>query len=335
MKTYLSYSLILAAAASGMASGAETAYTAPVGYVGLGNTAGIAIPAKTDMSVAIPLDQPSLWAGTVASVSGNVITLTGTTGFTLNQWVSAATPYVAKITSGAKSGQMALITASNATTLTVAFQNTDSLASIVSGDRVTISLAWTIKNFFAGNTLPDNIEFSLWEGVAFGTDNAPDKVYYYFGGSWYDSSNDVVSDSVVLYPNEGFKLRNTTNTGIAKITVTGQVPVSNSRVFSRGAAGAQDTRISCFSPVDEPIATSGLGAADNDQLLVWSVLQTGTDNAPAAVYYKFGSAWYDSANDADVTATLKLKAGLGYVYRAAAGTASSTSSNLPDYVPSL
>ncbi len=332
MKTHLSYSLILAAAASGIAFGAETAYTSPVGYVSLGNAGSV--PANTDMSLAIPLERASEWTGTVASVSGNVITLTGTPGFAVNQWVNSVTPYVVKMGSGTKNGQISLVTVSSANTVTVALQDTDTLSGIVSGDSVSIRKAWTIGSFFSGNTLPNNIEVSLFNGAA-GTDNAPDKIYYYFAGVWYDASDDSVATSVVLYPNEGFRLRNTTNAAITNLVVSGEVPRNNSRIFIAGAAGVQDTRISFFSAVDEPIASSGLGVSDNDQLLSYSVTATGTDNAPSAIYYKFGPSWYDASDDSDVTSTLKLKAGVGYVYRAAAGTATTTSSNTPDYVPSL
>ena len=332
MKTHLSYSLILAAAASGMAFGAETAYTTPVGYVSLGNAGSV--PAKTDMTLAIPLDRASEWMGTVASVSGNVITLTGVPGFAVNQWVNSTTPYMVKIGSGTKSGQFCLITASAAGTVTVTLQNTDTLIGVVSGDAISIRKAWTIGSLFAGNTLPNNIEFSLFNG-AVGTDNAPDKIYYYFAGVWYDAADDSVATGIVIYPNEGFRLRNTTNSAISNLVVSGEVPRSNSRIFVKGAVGVQDTRFSFFSAVDEPIATSGLGVADNDQLLSYSVTATGTDNAPSAIYYKFGASWYDASDDSNVTSTLKLKAGVGYVYRAAAGTATTTSSNTPDYVPSL
>lgn len=328
----LTYALLAAAAACGLAS-AETAYTTPVGYVGLGNTAGVAVPANTDMTIAIPLDRPAVYAGATASTAGSTLTISGTPGFTVGQFT--ATPHILKIESGAGSGVIALITANTADSVTVAFQNSDSFAGVVATDLISIRPAWTIGSLFAGNVLPDNIEFSLWEGSTVGTDNAPDKIYYYFGGDWYDSADDSDGNSIVLYPNEGFRLRNTTGTGIATLTVTGEVPKANSRIFIKGGASAQDTRISFFSSVDEPIATSGLGAADNDQLLSYSLTATGTDNAPSEIFYKFGSSWYDSADDSDVTATLKLKAGVGYVYRTAPGTPDTVSSNEPDYVPSL
>ena len=70
MKTHITYSLLAAAAACGMAFGAETAYTTPVGYVSLavGSAGGNAVPANSDVAVSIPLDRTVEFSGTVASV---------------------------------------------------------------------------------------------------------------------------------------------------------------------------------------------------------------------------------------------------------------------------
>jgi uncharacterized protein (TIGR02597 family) len=332
MKKFLSYSL-LAAAAAGV-SFADTATTTPVGYVGIGNTTGPAVPANSDISISIPLEHPAEWTGTVASVAGNVITLSGAPGFTVNQWNNTAAPYIAKIEGGAESGLIALITANQAGSLTVSFQNQDNAAAVAANDKITIRKAWTLGTLFSGNTLPNNVEFHLFEGTAVGVNLAPDKIYYLFDGVWYDSADDNPSNSLVLYPNEAFKIRNNTSTPIASLVLAGQVPVANSRIFIKGGAVAQDTRFSYYSPVDEPIATSGLGA-NNDQLLVFSQTATGKDNAPSAIYYKFDNRWYDASDDTDVTDTLKLKAGLGYLFRTSPGSPSTTSKNTPDYVPSL
>jgi uncharacterized protein (TIGR02597 family) len=335
MKPYIPYSLILAAASCGMAFGAATAYTTPVGYVSLGNAG--AVPANTDMPVAIPLERPSEWAGTVASVSGNDIILTGTTGFTDGQWVNATTPYVAKIGNGAQSGLIAMITA-NATvagvsTLTVSLQNAaDTLTGIVAGNSISIRKAWTVKSFFAGNTLPDYCEFGLWEGAS-GIDLAPNPVYYNYAGNWYDS-NDADANNIVIYPNEGFRLRNTTATPISGLVVSGEVPTASSRVFVKGNTTQQDSRISYFSPVPEKLGDANIGAGDYDQILMFDVTQSGLDNAASLVYYYYAGIWYDSG-DNPVSNTVSVQPGQAFIYRAEAGRADTVLSDLPSYVPGL
>ncbi len=331
MKTYLPYSLILAAAASGMAFGAETAYTTPVGYVSLGNAGSV--PATTDMPIAIPLERAAAFAGTVASISGSTVTITGTPGFTLTQFT--AIPHVLKIGSGAKSGLTALVSGTpTSNTVTVLFQNTDSLASVVAGDKVSIRPAWTVKSFVTATTLPNFCEFGVWEGST-GVDLAPDKVYYNFAGNWFDQADDSDANNIVIYPNEGFRLRNTSATAVAGLVVSGEVPVANSRVFVNGEAAQQDNQISYFSPVDELLGNANLGAGNFDQLLAFDVTATGFDNAPAFTYYYFGGTWFNAADDSPVSATVSVKPGVRYIYRAEPGRADTLLSDQPTYVPSL
>lgn len=329
MKPY-TYSLLAAALACGMAQGAATAYTTPVGYVSLGNSG--AIPATTDMTLAIPLDRSAAYAGTTSSVSGSTLTLAGTPGFTVNQYT--ATPHVLKIESGTASGLVALISANTADTVTVLFQNSDSFAGVVATDKVSIRPAWTVKSLFAGNTLPNFCELGVWEGSV-GTDLAPDKVYYNFNGDWFDQSDDSDANNIVVYPNEGFRLRNTSAVAISNLVISGEVPTANSRVFVNGDAVQNDTRISYFSPVEEIIGVANMGAGNFDQLLAFDVTASGLDNAPAFTYYYFGGSWFDAADDSDVTNTLKLQPGQAYIYRSEAGRADTLLSDQPTYVPTL
>ena len=68
MKTHLSYSLILAAAASGMAFGAETAYTTPVGY-----TTKTLAPNQFNL-MGLTVQQPTKAAGVLDAESASTLT---------------------------------------------------------------------------------------------------------------------------------------------------------------------------------------------------------------------------------------------------------------------
>lgn len=329
MKPIIPFALLGALLAVGAA---DAAATDPVGYVSLGNAG--TVPGLTDMSVAIPLDRPVEFAGTVLSVSGSDLNFSGTPGFTAGAF-TATVPYIVKIESGAKAGLVALVTANDVDTTTVSFQNTDTFAGVLAGDQVSVRKAWTVSSFFAGNTVPDFCEFGVWEGIASGIDLAPDKVYYNFGGNWFDQSDDSDANNVVIYPNEGFRLRNTSATAITNLVVSGEVPTTNSRVFVNGDAGQQDSQISYFTPTSEIIGNANIGAGNFDQLLVFDVTQTGFDNAPAFTYYYFGGSWFDASDDSDVTATLQLQGGQRYIYRAEAGRADTLLSDQPGYVPGL
>ncbi len=62
----------------------STATTDPVGYT------SISLQANSDTLVSIPFTRPATFAGAIASVSGSTITLSGSPGWTSNQYVYAA-----------------------------------------------------------------------------------------------------------------------------------------------------------------------------------------------------------------------------------------------------
>jgi len=154
----LTYSLIAAALACGFAAAQTTAYTTPVGYVSLGDTTAgqPAVKANTDVFISIPLLNSATYAGTVASIAGNTITLSGTPGFTAGQFATPATPYYAMIESGAKAGQISIVSANGTGDVTVALQTGETLESIVAGDQITLRKAWTVRGFM-GATLPAGV----------------------------------------------------------------------------------------------------------------------------------------------------------------------------------
>lgn len=344
MKTYIPYSLILAAASCGLAFGAETAYTTPVGYVSVGNTAGAAVPANTDFYVSIPgLDRPAEYAGLVDSVSGSDINLQGTPALPA---FTGGVPYIAKITSGAKSGLVALITANDVDTVTVSLQAGESLAGVVSGDKIQIQKAWTPQSLFAGNVVPEGTQILAFSGASTGTNLANDITYEFSAGAWLDLGTFGSADDAVLYPNEGFILRSLAS--VPTFVVSGTVPLSNSRaIISNPVTTGQDNILSFNSPVAESIGNSGLGVNTGDQVLVFDDLTTnGVNVAPglnkaSVVVLEFtaGSpgSWLDLGTFADATDTFFLQPGQSFVYRTVVGAAVGDTpwSNQPDFVPSL
>ena len=344
MKTYIPYSLLLAAAASGLAIGAETAYTTPVGYVSVGNTTGPAVPANTDFYVSIPgLDRPAEFAGLVASVSGSAIDIQGTPNLAA---LTGGIPYVAKITSGAKSGLLALITANDSNTVTLAPQPGESLSGIVSGDKIQVQKAWTPKSLFSGNLIPAGTQILAFSGASTGTNLANDITYEFSAGAWLDLGTFGSADDAVLYPNEGFILR--TLSSVSTFVVSGSVPLSNSRtIISNPVTSGQDNILSFNSPVEETIGSSGLGVNTGDQVLVFDDLTTngvvvapGLNKASVVVLeYTAGmpGSWLDLGTFANATNTFFLKPGQSFVYRTAVGApvGDTAWSDQPNYVPSL
>jgi uncharacterized protein (TIGR02597 family) len=343
MKPLYSTILALLAAASG-AFAQTSASTTPVGYVSLGNTGGTALPNNTDITIAVPLQNPSAWTGLVSSVDAGtgVVTLSGSPGFTTNQWVPGAgnDPYVLTVQSGSNSGLVGLITANDAGAVTVSLPSGESLTGIVSNDTVSIRKAVTPSSLLAGNTLPSGIQLLIFDGTS-GQNPAFSNSFSYDSGSWTDDTTlDDVTHSL-LYPGEGLGLRNQSGTDISNLTVSGEVPTSNNRsVFTvtSGTVG-QDLFFSYFSPVGEIIGSSGLSSlvSSGDQLLEFDNTATGINKAFSNSYSYDSGTWTDDTTLDDVTNTLVLKGGVAYALRLQAGATNGSYvwSDQPSYVSTL
>ena len=161
MKTYLPYSLILAAAASGMAFGAETAYTTPVGYYNFA--------AKGGGNLFIPgLVNSAAYAGVLTGASSTTLTVAANSLplNAYNQGAVFATHY-AEITSGPNAG-VALDIASNTTSIITLIDNIASL-SLTGTEKITIRQHVTLKSSLASaesslNVFSDSATFYLTNG---------------------------------------------------------------------------------------------------------------------------------------------------------------------------
>ena len=67
--------------ASASLASAQSVVTDPVGYVNL------TCSGSSDTILSVPVTRPSEFTGSVASVAGSTVTITGSTGWTANQWV--------------------------------------------------------------------------------------------------------------------------------------------------------------------------------------------------------------------------------------------------------
>ena len=327
--------LALALLAPGVLFAQTTAKTTPVGYVSLGSSTGAALPAETDIAISVPLLNQAVYSGSVGSLSGSDIVVAGA-AFTASAYV-ASTPHIVEVTSGVKSGLIAVITANTTNTVTVSVQPGDSLSGIAAGDTLSIRPANTLSSLFAGNTLVDGVELLVWNnGTVEGDNLANDSSYVFFSGEWYDAGFENANNAI-LYPGESYVLRNSSTTPITSLVVSGEVQVSKHRnVISKlSATTAQDTRFAHSNPAGELIGTSGYGFDDGDELVVFDNNATGMNKAGSSYFY-FGGAWYDGGFE-DVSTSFTLKGGQGYVYKriATAAVGDTLVSDVVNYVPSL
>jgi len=317
----LTYSLILAAAASGYAFGAATAYTTPVGYVSLGKSTGDAIPANTDVHVSLTLDRATAYSGLISSVSGagsNTINLQGTPA--LGSLTS--TPHVVKITSGVDVGFYALISSNDASSLTVTLPAGLALSGVVSGDKIEVSEAWTAINFFESATIPADAELYIYGSAVAGINHSAVLLLAWDGGQWLDeSTGDPINP--VLYPGEAMVVR-TAVTPMTSFTLTGQVPtagLTNLLTHYGAASEYQDMEMSVCSPIDQTLTQTGLivTARDSDELYIYDNSGTGFNQSASALYaFDAGSGSYlDESTGDPIDPSTILKSGTSLVVRRA------------------
>jgi len=339
----LTYSLILAAASSGLAFGAATAYTTPVGYV------SIAVPANSDTTIAPPLEQATVYAAASTSITGNVIGATDLTGSTF----TAPACYL-QVTSGTLAGQRFTISANTTTTITVTSATTLATLGFTSGDQYKVVPFWTLNTMFpngAGvgstNDITAPTSFVMASNVAnTGANRSNAKLYFYCSGDtvndfpagWYD--NDAATDGPIadlrLDLNRMYTIR---SASAQTVTVTGAVPNVAPKNQVAVSTGANDNYMASPFPVDISLEDSGLQSVVQattditvpfEYVFVFNDTGTGFNKAAAKVYFYcsgdvdngFPAGWYDNDNATngalDPATNKVIKAGRCLVVRKAA-----------------
>lgn len=321
--SYKAFGFGVTLSAAIMADGvAQTAVTEPVGFTRV-QTLG-----SSDTLVSTPLTRPAEYVGSIASVSGNVITLSGSPALTTNQFVYAAGTqpkryYVitsATDTANAKEGRQFLITANTANTLTLNL-NGDSLAGIPANAQARIIPYWTLGTVFpAGDagvsftpttttrTLKTQVLIPDYSNV--GTNLSYPQTYYYINASsnvgWRlfgDATTNDHSDDILI-PDGYFVVRHDNGAPNLALTNVGSVLTKKFTVpLTTTTTQYQDNAVSIPRPVDVALDSSGLGPVDGsfvattstrtilDQLFLFDNSQVTTNKSPVKTYYYFNSGW--------------------------------------------
>ncbi len=280
----LPYLLFGALVLAGNTFGQTTATTDPVGF----NT--ITALGNSDTRFSVPLHRASSFQGLVQSVSGNVITVQGLPGWTLNQFVYAsgtqANTYYVEITSGSKIGMFYTVTANSADSGTA---NTSSLTVDLNGDATFTSLVSagvslkvipysTLSTIFPSQTgittttsitgSPPATWILLPDISSPGTDLAAASIYYYYSGSnfggagWRKLGGGITSikNDDTIAPDAFVIIRQNGVSSDAVLSATGIVPTTK-RAYVIGtlqANTAQDNAIALDIPVALSLSQSNL-----------------------------------------------------------------------------
>jgi hypothetical protein len=260
MKTYIPYSFLAAAAACGMALG-QTAYTTPVGYTTSTVYAAFGAGSPKNNVVAPNLQNSASWAGSVGSISGDVLTLSDaslqaaayneiSTNFSLG------TVYAYFIETS--DGYWAQIVSNSATTVTV---EAGAGANFTAGEAVKIRKHVTIASYFGANNeaglLPNN------DGDPGEADNITiiDEVNSssilvfpsnLLGGSWITDAFEEAAN-IPIYPDQGLQVLRRGLTDVV-FTSSGEVNVTGRQIGITSGIQIRPTA----RPVDGTIGDLGL-----------------------------------------------------------------------------
>jgi uncharacterized protein (TIGR02597 family) len=301
----------------------------PAGFVRL------FVPAQSDAVLSIPMLREPVFRGKISAISGNKVTLSGTPA------IPSGTVCALLLTSGAKEGMHAKITAQSAAVVTVAFNPGDNLTGVAAGTNGTevyVVPYWTPASLVKA-TAPAGIQILGIENAGAGINLSFNRTYKHTGGgAWQNTRSGTNASAAPLPFHSAFVLRNTSDTKLT-VTVTGSVPMRKHRLNLATLAGntPQDIPMGYGSPVPETLNKVGLGAmANGDQILGFDNAATGYNKSASQLLIMEGGVWKDQITGEAVETTFQLKPGYGYIYRKAATSAPSVTvwTGLPVYLTS-
>ncbi len=303
---------------------AQTVTTAPVGFVRYNALA------NSDIFVTPPFERPAIWTGTIASVSGSVVTLNNAS-FTANQLVYASgtqpNTYYLRIgnhsTTNPKEGNYYTITANGTNTVTLDLAG-DNISSIAPGTKAKIIPYWTLNTLFPNgqgvvgspSVLSPVTEILVPSQTANGTNLATAATYFYLNNQsqWKMIGSASNKNDTVLNPDSYFIVRSK-STG-SQFAIAGNVELGKQSLWLRTQnSGKQDNPVGLARPM--PIKLDDLGLISSgafapspsvlqvtDELLVFNNSATGINKSATATYFYTGGQWkkignisYNAGND--------------------------------------
>jgi hypothetical protein len=220
MKTKISYSLLAAAMACGLAQGQTTAYTTPVGYLTtpiFGNVSGG--PAGAATLIAPTLLAPATFAGaTNAAPAANTATFASPTVVP----AGLDSTYFLEIADGPSEGWWSAVASSTATSVVVADTFPSGLAATT---KVVVRKFNTISSVFgatnSSNLAPGDFIEILNPNLSI------TKIVYANG--WFDENSEAPADNFAIEPGVAVRVIRAGTTGLSLVT-SGEVKVTKTQV---------------------------------------------------------------------------------------------------------
>lgn len=299
-------------------------------------------PANTDTLVSPALGRPAVWAGTVSSVSGNRIAVSGSPGWTTDQFAPGTDTWYVRPLTGALRGYFFTVASNNAGSLLVDSAGLN-FTQFTAGDKLELAAYATLISTYpasqagvsfvaSASTLSRQTEIYFYDPAGTGINRAPSAGYFFYNGAWRKIGGAVATsyNNVVIPPDTYILQRN--KAAATTLTQLGRVhPGQLSTLLETPASGSQDNYAALAYPQPVTLRNTGLGgsaafatstdaANPADQLLMFDPAQTGINRLPAATYFYFNSGWRKSGASigTDFSDTVTLTPGSGFIVRRAA-----------------
>jgi uncharacterized protein (TIGR02597 family) len=286
---------------------------------------------NSDTFVSVSFTRPPEFVGAIQSIAGSTITVTGTPGWTGNQFVYAAGPqpkhYYALIGSGGtsnpKEGHTYFVSANGSNTLTVD-TTADNLTGITANTQLLLIPYWTPATVFPASDA--NVSFTptissasyktqiLVPNYSASGINLPFTPAYFFSNNVDGTSSNVgwriAGDNTTdhgddpLLPDGYFVVRNINGAPTLPLKAAGAVLMKKLAVpLMVSSISAQDNAVSMIRPIDVALNTTGLNSADGSFVSTVPSLSVRTppvlkdqllvfDNSQAAINKQPSAAYY-------------------------------------------
>ena len=295
-------------------AGAEPA-SAPAGFYRvdcLGNS---------DTIVSIPFTQPEAAFALVESVAGSVVTVMGTPGWLVDQFVyvsgTQSNSYYARLLSGQKEGGYYPIVGNDIKSLTLSLGG-DDFSSVTNGTRLSVIPYWTLATAFpqgkgviaSSNAFNPMTEILIPDFAGVGVNLNIHATYYFFtNGTWrlFGAGTANKNDDILL-PDVYFIVRHNISSNTV-FTAQGSVAVSKLAIplMTQVQPTNQDNFIALSRPATVTLNESGLFQSSaflaspnafnpTDELLTFDNSTIGKNKTVAATYYYRNDAWRKSGD---------------------------------------
>ena len=306
----------------------------------------LSAPANTDTPVSPSFGRPPVWRGLLTAVSGNVLTIAGTPGWTVNHYAPVTEIYYVRLMTGTLAGHYFVVATNTANTVTVDNAGLD-LSVITAGNQAELAPFWTLGTFYpasyanvsfvpSASPLARQTEILFYDPAGTGVNRSPTETYYFYNAAWRKVGASVATsyNTKVLLPDTYFLHRNKVTA--TTLTVGGRLFTSKlTTVVEARSATQQDNYVTMAHPAQVSLRNTGLVSSGafstslsplsrTDQLFVFNPAQTGFNRSASATYYYYNSGWrkVGAAVTVDFSDSVFLTPGSGFIIRKAAGPTS-------------